>query len=93
MLGEAVGFVANMLEEAEAGVTPGQGQGFRPPGDVGDFLFFGQAHQDLRIGADLLQGFGGGGELAFAAVNQDNIRKNLAGFKHFAVTAADHFGN
>ncbi len=90
-LAEAVGFVADVLEEFEAGVGAGEFDGAFARLDV-DF-FFALGEGDHHGGADvhLVEGVLGGVELAEAAVDEDDVGVEFAVVAGVAVAAGDDF--
>ena len=67
-MGEAVGFVADLLEESEAWVVSSEFEGLRYALDVDEFFFFGDGDDHWGFGVELVKGVHGGVELADAAV-------------------------
>ena len=73
VLGEAMGFVADVLEEAQAGVVAGEADGFGASLGVDEFFFFGEGDDHGGFDVHGFEDVHGGVELAEAAVDQDDI--------------------
>ena len=89
MLGEAVGFVADVLEEAEGGVAARQGEGLVAAGEEEGFPAFGEGEEEGRFAGHLAEGVLGGVELAEAAVDEDEVGVDLLAVGGLAVAAAE----
>ncbi len=90
-VGEAVGFVAGALEETEAGIAGGEVERVAFVGEDDGFFFFGEADEGRRFEVEDKEGFEGGVDLTFAAVDDDEIGERAVFFGESAVTAANHF--
>jgi hypothetical protein len=78
--GEAVGFVADLLDDVEDGAAAVEDDGVVLLAvDVDDLFALGDGGQRLGGEADLVEGVGGGVELAEAAVDQDEAGERLVG--------------
>ncbi len=93
VLGEAVGFVAEILQQFEAHVVAGEAEGGGFGLDVEQFFFLGERNDhggfDVHGGED----FHGRVELAEAAVDEDDVGIKLVARAGFAIAARDHFLN
>ena len=79
-VGEAVGFIADALQELEGAAVVGEADGNRPPGAVDLFEFFGEADDGEFVQAEALELAAGGAELAFSAIDDDEVGElSLAG--------------
>ena len=92
--GEAVGFVADGLDDVEDGVVAVEADGFVLLAvDVDDLFAFGDGGDGLVGDAEGFEGFGGGVELAEAAVDEDDAGELGALFFEAGVAAGDDFAH
>ena len=77
MLGEAVGLVADVLQQPQGERAAAQDDRVGPAGDVDLLLALGQRDQGRRRDAQGLEGVEGGVELALAAVDQEDVGERL----------------
>src|SRR3954447_14929685 len=77
VLGEAVGLVADVLEQAQGGGVPAQAQRLRRAGAVDLLLALGQRQQAGRLDAEHPERLQGGVQLPLAAVDQEHVGKDL----------------
>ena len=90
--GEAMGFVANLLDEMQhRRVAIENARLVFLAVDVEDLFFLGDAGERLIDDLQGLQGVGGGVELADSAVDQDQAGERLLLFLHAAIAASDGF--
>src|SRR6478736_8998028 len=93
VLGEAVGFVADVLKEAEGEGVAGEFYRVAFAGEEDFFFLLGEGEQGR--GGDFLvaEGGDGGGELAFAPVDEEDVGENFVGVAECAIAAGDVFVN
>lgn len=91
VLGEAVGFVADVLEEAQAGVVAGEADGFGAGLGVDEFFLFGEGDDHGGFDVHGFEDVHGGVELAEAAVDEDDVGEEFVAGAGFAVSAGDDF--
>ena len=89
VLREAVGLVADLLEQAQAEVVPAEFDRGGSPLDVDQFFLFGQAHDHRWRDIERIEDLHGGVELAEPAVDQDHLGVELAAAARLAVAPAD----
>ena len=77
VLGEAVGLVADVLEQPQGERAAAQDDRVGPAGDVDLLLLLGQRDQGRRGDAERLEGVEGRVELALAAVDQEDVGERL----------------
>ena len=78
VLGEAVGFVADVLQQPQRVGVAAQPVRFRFARQKHLFLALRQRQREGRRDAQTAQAFHGRAELAFAAVNQQEVREGVA---------------
>jgi len=79
-VGEAMGFIADALEQLEGAAVFGEADGNRAPGAVNFFEFLGEADDGQFVQAEALEFAAGGAELAFSAIDDDEVGElSLAG--------------
>lgn len=91
MLSEAVGFVADVLEELEAEVVALDADGVADAVDVDEFFFFGEGDDLCGFVVHGFEDVHGGVELADAAVDKDQIGEKLVAGGGLAIPAGDDF--
>ena len=92
--GETVGLVADRLDEVEDGVVAVELDGLVFLAvEVEDFFFFGDAGEGLVDDGEGFEGFGGGVELADAAVDEDQAGERLIFFEDAFVAAGYGFAH
>ena len=91
VLGEAVGFVADVLEEFADGIVGGEADFFVMAVEIENFFFFGDGHQAGHGGIHFPEGFFGGVELAETAVDEDDIGPEFLPRHCPLVAAGDDF--
>ena len=93
VLGEAVGFVADVLEEAKRKRVAREFDRVAFAGEKDFFFLLGKGEQGR--GGDFLvaEGGEGGGELALAAVDEEDVGKDFIGVAELAVAPGDDFVN
>jgi hypothetical protein len=92
--GEAVGFVADGLDEMEDGVVAVEFDRLVFLAvEVEDFFLFGDAGEGLVDDGEGFESFGGGVELADAAVDEDEAGESLIFFEDAFVAASDGFAH
>ncbi len=90
-LAEAVGFIADVLEEFEAGVGAGEFDGAGAGLDEDFFFAFGEGDDHGGFDVPLVEGVLGGVELSEAAVDEDDVGVEFGVLACVAVTAGDDF--
>ena len=77
MLGEAVGLVADVLQQPQGERAAGEHDRVGPAGQVDLFLLLGQGDDGRRDDLERVEGGQGRGELALAAVDQPDVGERL----------------
>ena len=93
VLGEAVGFVAEILEEFEAHVIAGEADGGGFGLDVKKFFFFGEGDDHGGFDVHGCEDFHGGVKLAEAAVDEDHVGVELVVLPGLAIAARNDLLN
>lgn len=88
-VGEAVGFVADALEEFEGSAVVGDEERFGFAGKEDFLALFGEADDGNFLKAECAELFQRAGELAFSAVDDDEIRQDDFGFAFPSESALD----
>ena len=92
--GETVGFVADLLDQVEYGVVAVELDGLVFLAvEVEDFFFLGDAGEGLVDDGEGFEGFGGGVELADAAVDEDQAGERFVFFEDALVAAGYGFAH
>ena len=92
--GEAVGLVANLLDEVKHRIMAIKLDGFVFLAvEIEDLLLFGDAGEGLVDDSEGFEGFGGGVELADAAVDEDQAGQGLIFFEDALVAAGHGFAH
>ena len=91
---EAVGLVADLLDQMKDGIVAVEPDRLVFLAvEVEDFFLFGDAGQRLVDDGEGFEGFGGGVELADAAVDEDKAGEGLILFQDALVAAGDGFAH
>lgn len=93
--GEAVGFVANAAQNAEAGGIEGKSEGRLAVADVPDDFFeaFGESDGGEIVQAEFVEGAAAGAELGDAAVEDDKIGEGFVFLEQSAVASVGGLGD
>ena len=90
-VGEAVGLVAQALQELQAGGGEAEVEGRALVGEDDGLVFFGEADEGGGLEVEGDEGFQGGTDLAAAAVDHHEVRHGFALVAEAAVAAANDF--
>ena len=91
VLSEAVGFVPDVLQESQGKRVASEPQGFFFPGQIDLLVAFGQRDEHRRSQVAIAKRGQGGIELAFAAVDHQQIRKGILLDCHASKSPGDDF--
>src|SRR5262245_33379761 len=89
--GKAMRLVANTLNQPEGGRVVRQRDALNAIAREQQFLLLRDADRNQPLEAELLQRVVRGGELTFAAIDEDQIRKRAAVLERALVAAQHHF--
>jgi len=90
VLGEAVGFIADELEEFEPRGGAGEAQFLGFPEAVDDFLLFGQGEEQRHFDVEFPQGPLGSVELSGAAIDEEDVGADTPFLLDAAKVSVDH---
>src|SRR4051794_28940785 len=93
VLGKAMGLIAHVLQQTQSGRVPAQTQGFALPGPVNLLLPLGQREQDGRLDIHDTKRLQCGVQLTEAAIDEQNVRKNMLLIRKPAKTPRHHLAD